>query len=87
MFLELVKRLRDIDDSLSLSLNISQDNVWTISIDSMSTNGYMYSFSSTDIKECYDKVSNYIDCLDDNDKFIKLIEEIINIPLEVVPCS
>ena len=87
MFIELVKRLRDIDDSLSLCLNISKDNVYTISIDGMESGGYLYSYSSTDIKECYNKVDYFIDCLDDNDKLIKLIEEITNVPLEVIPCS
>ena len=71
MFIELVKKLRDIDDSLSLCLNMSKDNVYTISIDGMEMGGYIYSFSSTDIKECYNKIDYFIDCLDDNDKLAK----------------
>ena len=83
MFLELVKKLRDVDDSLSLSLNLSEDNVYTISIDGMEYGGYLYSFSSTDIKECYDKVAYFIECLDDSDKFVGLLEDILNEPFEV----
>lgn len=83
MFLELVKRLRDVDESLSLCLNLSKDNVYTISIDGMEVGGYLYSFSSTDIKECYDKVEYFIQCLNDSDKFVKLIDNILNEPLGV----
>ncbi len=83
MFLELIKKLRDVDDSLSLSLNLSEDNVYTISIDGMEYGGYLYSFSSTDIKECYDKVEYFIDCLDDSDKFVGLLEDILSNPFEV----
>lgn len=84
MFLELVKKLRDVDDNLSLSLNISKDNVWTISIDGMEYGGYLYSFSSTDIKECYDKVEYFIECLNDSDKFTALLEDILANTFEVV---
>lgn len=83
MFLELVKKLRDVDDNLSLSLNLSKDNVWTISIDGMEFGGYLYSFSSTNIKECYDKVGYFIECLNDVDKFANLLEDIIENPFEV----
>lgn len=83
MFLELVKRLRDIDSNLSLSLNLSKDNVYTISIDGMEVGGYLYSFSSTDIKECYDKVDYFIQCLNDTDKFVKLMDDILENPLGV----
>lgn len=83
MFLELVKKLRDVDDNLTLSLNLSKDNVWTISIDGMEYGGYLYSFSSTDIKECYDKVEYFIECLNDVDKFTSLLEDIIENPFEV----
>lgn len=83
MFLELVKRLRDVDESLMLCLNLSKDNVYTISIDGMEVGGYLYSFSSTDIKECYDKVEYFIQCLRDTDKFVKLIDDILENPLGV----
>lgn len=83
MFLELVKRLRDVDESLMLCLNLSKDNVYTISIDGMEVGGYLYSFSSTDIKECYDKVEYFIQCLNDTDKFVKLMDNILNEPLGV----
>ena len=83
MFLELVKKLSDVDDNLTLSLNLSKDNVWTISIDGMEYGGYLYSFSSTDIKECYDKVDYFIGCLKDSDKFMSLVEDILENPFEV----
>lgn len=84
MILELVKRLREIDDNLSLAINLSKDNVYTFSIDSNEIGSYLYSFSSTNVKECYDKIDNFIDCLEDNEKFCNLFEEILKQPFEVV---
>jgi hypothetical protein len=83
MFLELVKKLRDIDDSLSISLRLSDDNIYTISVDGMWEFGGLYSFSSPDIVECYNQVNYYISCLTDNDKFDKLVEKITTESLEV----
>lgn len=82
MFLELVRRLSKLDDSLALSLNLSQDGVWTISIDVLEL-GYIYSFSSTDIAECYSRVNKYLDCLNDEEKFEELVSEILDEGFEV----
>ena len=82
MFLELVRRLSKLDDSLALSLNLSQDGVWTISIDVLGL-GYIYSFSSTDISECYGRINKYLDCLNDEDKFEELVSEILDEEFEV----
>ena len=83
MIFELVRKIRDIDDNMAISINLSKDNVWTLSIDDMDIGGYLYSYSSTDLKEAIDKIDNFIDCLQDNDKFDELLKEILGEPFEV----
>ena len=83
MLLELVKRLRDIDSNLSLAINLSEDGVYTFSIDSMNVGSYLYSYSSTDCIDCYNKILYFINALTDNEKFEKLFDDILSTPLEV----
>lgn len=83
MIFELVRRLKAIDDNMAISINLSKDNVWTLSIDNMDMGGYLYSYSSTDCLECIEKINDFIDCLQDNDKFDKLLSDILNDPFEV----
>lgn len=83
MFIELVKRLSKLDDSLKLSLNLTADGVFTIAIEGTGyENDCYYSYSSTDIVECYDKAKYFIECLSDSDMFDKLVNEISNELLE-----
>lgn len=83
MIFELVRKLKAIDDNMAISINLSKDNVWTLSIDNMDMGGYLYSYSSTDCLECIEKINTFIDCLQDNDKFDKLLSEILGEPFEV----
>ena len=82
MILELVRRLSEVDDSLSLSMNVSSDGVYSFAVDGMDMFGEIYCFSSTDVSECYSKISNFIDCLNDSEKFFSLVKEIESKSLE-----
>lgn len=81
MILDLVRKLSSIDSDLSLSISVSEDGVYTFKVDS--SNGDMYSYSSTDSIECYSKILEYSDCLTDSDKFDSLLNTILSIPMEV----
>ena len=59
------------------------DGVYTLSVDAMDDIGEYYSYSSTSILECYNKVYNFVEALGDTDKFNKLLNDILNIPMEV----
>ena len=83
MFTELLRKLRDVDEDLSLAINLSKDNVYTISVDGMEMSGYLYSYSSTDLLEAINKIDNFIDALTDNEKFEKLLKDILEQPIEV----
>lgn len=84
MLFELARKLKAIDDNLSIAINLSKDNVWTLSVDGMEVGEYLYSYSSTDLLEAINKIDNFIDCLTDNSKFEKLLSSILNEPLEVI---
>lgn len=83
MFTELLRKLRDVDEDLSLAINLSKDNVYTISVDGMEMSGYLYSYSSTDLLEVINRVDNFIEALTDNEKFEKLLKDILEQPIGV----
>lgn len=83
MFVELARRLKDADSNFKVSLHLSNDGVYTLSVDAMDDIGEYYSYSSTSILECYEKVYNFVEALGDTDKFNKLLNDILNIPMEV----
>lgn len=83
MIEELLRELRDVDEDLSIAINLSKDGVYTFSIDNMSIGNYLYSYSSTSILDCLDKIRNFITALTDNEKFEKLFEDILSTPLGV----
>lgn len=83
MIEELLKELRKVDEDLSLSINLSNDGIYTFSIDSMEVGNYFYSYSSTSILDCIDNIRKFIEALKNNDKFDELFDEILNQPLEV----
>lgn len=83
MIEELLRELRDVDEDLSIAINLSKDGVYTFSIDNMEIGNYMYSYSSTSILDCLDKIRNFITALTDNEKFEKLFEDILSTPLGV----
>ena len=81
MILELLKNLSKVDSSLDLSMNYSSDGVYTFSVGDERVR--MYSFSSTDVTECYNKIVEFMECLEDTDKFFDLIRRIEEEPLGV----
>ena len=83
MFVELARKLKDADSNLRLSLHLSGDGVYTLSVDAIDMLGEYYSYSSTSLLECYNKVYDFVEALGDTDKFNKLIDDILNIPMEV----
>lgn len=83
MFVELARKLKDADSNFKVSLHLSNEGVYTLSVDAMDMLGEYYSYSSTSLLECYEKVWNFIEALGDTDKFNKLLNEILNIPMEV----
>ena len=83
MFVELARKLKDADSNLRLSLHISMDGLYTLTVDAMNIGGDYYSYSSTSLLECYNKVYDFVEALGDTDKFNKLIDDILNIPMEV----
>lgn len=83
MFVELARKLKDTDSNFKVSLNLSNEGVYTLSVDAMDELGEYYSYSSTSLLECYEKVWNFIEALGDTEKFNKLLNEILNMPMEV----
>lgn len=82
MLLELAKKLNFIDNDLALSISASKDGRFTFGVYSYML-GDLYTYQSTSVEECYKKVLEFADCLKDSDKFSKLIDSILNEPLEV----
>jgi len=74
MIIELSRKLSKVDDSLGIILNV-KDNIYTIGVYSYYTD-VIYSFSSTNLLECYQRVDNFIDCLTSSDRFDELVKEI-----------
>ena len=80
MLLELVREMSRVDGELSLRIGYS-DSIYSLSV-YVSDLGDIYSFSSTDIAECYKKVQDFIECLKDEERFFSLIKEVETQPLE-----
>lgn len=80
MLLELVREMSKVDGELSLRLGYNE-GLYSLSV-YVSDLGDIYSFSSTDIAECYKKVQDFIECLKDEERFYSLVETINNEPLE-----
>ena len=81
MIIELSKRANEIDESLSIFINVS-DEIYTLGIYADEI-GPMYSYSSTNLEECYSRVSKFIDCLTNNDKMDKFLQEVLEKDFEV----
>lgn len=81
MILELLRNLSKVDSSLDLSMNYSRDGVYTFSVGDEKTR--MYSFSSTNVTECYNKIVEFMECLEDTDKYLELVRKIEEEPLGV----
>lgn len=81
MILGLLRNLSKVDNSLDLSMNYSSDGVYTFSVGNERTR--MYSFSSTNVTECYNKIVEFMECLEDTDKYLDLVRKIEEEPLGV----
>lgn len=83
MLLEFAERLGKIDSSLSLRLRYGK-GILTIEVYN-EVLGDIYTYSSTSILDVYNRVDKFISCLEDKDStsLFKLLDEILNEPLEV----
>lgn len=82
MILDLARKLNSIDSDLSLTISASNSGTVTFGVRSDYI-GDLYTYSSTSTSECYEKILNFIDCLEDSDKFDELVNEILEVPMEV----
>lgn len=83
MLLEFAERLGKVDSSLSLRLRYGK-GILTIEVYNEGL-GDIYTYSSTSILDVYNRVDKFISCLEDKDStsLFKLLDEILNEPLEV----
>ena len=83
MFLEFAQRLGKIDSSLSLRLRYGK-GILTVEVYNEGS-GDIYTYSSANILDVYKRVDKFISCLEDKDStsLFKLLDEILNEPLEV----
>lgn len=83
MLLEFAQRLGKIDSSLSLRLRYGK-GILTVEVYNEGL-GDIYTYSSTSILDVYNRVDKFIYCLEDKDStsLFKLLDEILNEPLEV----
>lgn len=81
MITDLAFRANRIDEDLSIIINVSED-MYTLGVYAEGL-GTMYSYSSTDLEECYSRVSKFIDCLTNGNKMDKFIKEVLEEDFEV----
>ena len=83
MFLEFAQRLGKIDSSLSLRLRYGK-GILTVEVYNEGL-GDIYTYSSANVVDVYNRVDKFISCLEDKDStsLFKLLYEILNEPLEV----
>lgn len=81
MITDLAFRASRVDEGLSIVINATED-IYTLGVyaDELGT---LYSYSSTNLEECYSRVSKFIDCLTNNDKMEKFIKEVTDENFEV----
>lgn len=81
MIIDLSKRANKVDEALSIFINVS-DEMYTLGVYADEL-GPIYSFSSTDLEECYSRVSKFVDCLTNGEKMDKFMEEVLQGDFEV----
>ena len=81
MITDLAFRANKVDEGLSIVINVGED-MYTLGVyaDELGT---LYSYSSTNLEECYSRVSKFIDCLTNSDKMEKFIQEVTEGDFEV----
>ena len=80
MIIDLAKRCSKIDEDLSIIINVV-DGMYSLGVYAFGI-GTIYSYSSTDLTESYNRVNKFIDALSSNDKFDELMEEVLEKSLE-----
>ena len=80
MIVDLAKRCSKIDEDLSIIINVV-DGMYSLGVYAFDI-GTIYSYSSTDLTESYNRVNKFIDALSSNDKFDELVEEVLEKSLE-----
>lgn len=80
MIIDLAKRCSNIDEDLSIIINVI-DGMYSLGVYANEI-GTMYSYSSTDLSDAYNRVNKFIDALSSNEKFDKLVEEVLEKALE-----
>lgn len=83
MFVELAKKLREVNSDLSILLHVD-GTLFTLGVFNPKEDVAYYSFSSSNLFEVYSRVNHYITCLKDSDKMNDLVKEVTNGNLEVV---
>ena len=82
MLLDLARKFNSISSDLSITISASNSGMVSFGVHSDSI-GDLYTYSSTDVSECYEKLLRFAECLEDSDKFDRLITEIMEVPMEV----
>lgn len=80
MFIDLAKRLSSIDESLSILINVDE-GIYSLGVYADKI-GIMYSYSSSDLSECYSRVNKFTDALSSNDKMDEFMSEVLEQALE-----
>lgn len=80
MMLELAREMSKVDGDLSLRIGYL-DGSYSLSV-YVSDLGDIYSFTSTDVAECYKRIQDFIECLKDEERFFNLVREVETQPLE-----
>lgn len=81
MITDLAFRANKVDEALSIFINVTED-MYTLGIYADDI-GPLYSYSSTNLEECYSRVSKFIDCLTNGEKMEKFMDEVLQGDFEV----
>ena len=80
MIIDLAKRVSDIDEDMSIVINVN-DGMYSLGVYANEL-GIMYSYSSTDLTESYNRINKFVDALTSNEKMDKLMDEVLEESLE-----
>ena len=81
MITDLAFRANKVDEDLSIIINVGE-NMYTLGVYAEPL-GTMYSYSSTNLEECYSRVSKFIDCLTNSEKMKEFVGEVLQGDFEV----
>lgn len=81
MITDLAFRANKVDEALSIFINVGED-MYTLGVYADEI-GPLYSYSSTNLEECYSRVSKFVDCLTNREKMDNFVEEVLQGDFEV----